>query len=157
MADTECFVRACRAHRKITGDQPDCRRVTRERQHHAVPAVSSGTIADVVRLPGVDRTVARLVDKDGNIMQDRVSNTGLLQADGGQVIMTAKDAGDVIRHVINQEGIVRARTVVEKDGKIILSGGGSGTVNIAGTLDASGDDAGRNHRRTSGDGALALD
>jgi filamentous hemagglutinin family protein len=83
-----------------------------------------------------------VLDKDGNELEDRVSNTGLLHADGGQIRMSAKDAGDVIRHVVNMEGMIKANSVVEKDGKVFLMGGDSGVVNVSGIIDASGDDAG---------------
>ena len=83
-----------------------------------------------------------VTDKDGNVLQDRVSNSGLIQADGGQVRMTAKDAGDVIRHVVNMEGTIQANTVVEKEGRVFLTGGSSGVVNVSGTITASGDDVG---------------
>ncbi|PIQ95366.1 MAG: hypothetical protein COV67_15265, partial [Nitrospinae bacterium CG11_big_fil_rev_8_21_14_0_20_56_8] len=87
----------------------------------------------------VDGTV---VDKDGNAIASRISNTGTLQANGGQVILTAKNASDIIKNVVNQTGIIEAKTVVEKDGKIFLSGGDLGNVNLSGTLDASGTEAG---------------
>jgi filamentous hemagglutinin family protein len=83
-----------------------------------------------------------VTDKDGKVLEDRVSNTGLLHADGGQIRMTAKDAGDVIRHVVNMEGVIEANTVDEEEGWVILGGGDSGIVNVSGTIDASGDDAG---------------
>ncbi len=83
-----------------------------------------------------------VTDKDGNVLEDRVSNRGLIQADGGQVRMSAKDAGDVIRHVVNMEGTIVANTVVEKEGRVFLTGGSSGAVNVSGTITASGDDAG---------------
>jgi trimeric autotransporter adhesin len=83
-----------------------------------------------------------VLDKDGNELEDRVSNKGLLQADGGQIRMSAKDAGDVIRHVVNMEGMIKANSVVEKNGKVFLMGGDSGIVNVSGTIDTSGDDAG---------------
>lgn len=83
-----------------------------------------------------------VTDKDGNVLEDRVSNTGLIQANGGQVRMTAKDAGDVIRHVVNMEGVIEANTVAEEDGWVILGGGDSGVVNVSGTITASGDDVG---------------
>ena len=83
-----------------------------------------------------------VTDKDGNVLEDRVSNAGLIQANGGQVRMSAKDAGDVIRHVVNMEGMIKANSVVEKGGRVFLTGGPTGVVNVSGTIDASGDDAG---------------
>ena len=83
-----------------------------------------------------------VMDSEGNILQDRISNEGLIRADGGQVILSAMDAGDVIRNVVNQEGIIEARTIMEKEGRIFLSGGDKGIVSVSGTLDASGNNEG---------------
>ena len=71
-----------------------------------------------------------------------VTNAGLIQANGGQVLLSAKDAGGVIRSVVNNTGVIEANTVVEKEGKIILSGGEGGLVKSSGKLSASGDDEG---------------
>lgn len=82
-------------------------------------------------------------DSEGNEIADRVNNEGLIRADGGQVTLSALDAGDVIRNVVNQQGIIEARTVIEQEGKIILAGGSQGVVRNSGTLDASGLGAGQ--------------
>ena len=76
-------------------------------------------------------------DADGNLVEDRINNSGLIRANGGQVLLTAKDAGDVIQNVVNHTGVIEAQTVKEQDGKIILSGGGYGDIEISGNLDAS--------------------
>lgn len=65
----------------------------------------------------------------------QINNKGAIQADGGRVILTAKAAGQLIDTVINQEGIIRAQGMVERNGEIILEGG---YVAQTGTLDASG-------------------
>ncbi len=65
----------------------------------------------------------------------QINNKGAIQADGGRVILTTKAAGQLIDTVINQEGIVRAQGMVERNGEIILEGG---YVAQTGTLDASG-------------------
>lgn len=72
----------------------------------------------------------------------RVSNSGVLSADGGVVAISVNDAQSLVANVINMDGIVEARTVEQTAGRIVLNGGGSGIVNVAGTLDASGGDAG---------------
>lgn len=64
-------------------------------------------------------------------------NGGLLNADGGQVLMTAKSAGGLLQTVVSNQGVVEARTLQNKAGKIILEGGNSGTVLVAGRQDAS--------------------
>ncbi len=77
-----------------------------------------------------------VADAKGNVLYDQINNSGLIRANGGQVLLTARSAGDVISNVINHSGIIEAQTVKQKDGKIILSGGG-GNVEVSGTLDAS--------------------
>ncbi|WP_431854354.1 filamentous hemagglutinin N-terminal domain-containing protein, partial [Azospirillum sp.] len=76
--------------------------------------------------------------KDGKPADALVKNQGRVFADGGRVRMTAAAAKGVVDRVIDMSGIVQARTVEEKDGEIILSGGDSGTVTVSGTLDATG-------------------
>ncbi|MCP4430624.1 MAG: filamentous hemagglutinin N-terminal domain-containing protein, partial [Gammaproteobacteria bacterium] len=65
-----------------------------------------------------------------------VENTGEIYADGGRVIMTAKVANDLISTAVNNDGLVRANSIVEHDGAIFLTGIG-GDINNSGTLDAS--------------------
>ncbi|MCP5145518.1 MAG: filamentous hemagglutinin N-terminal domain-containing protein [Gammaproteobacteria bacterium] len=66
-----------------------------------------------------------------------VQNLGAISADGGRVLMTAKVAEGLVATAVNNEGLVRAQSIVEQDGAIFLRGTG-GDVVQAGTLDASG-------------------
>ena len=50
----------------------------------------------------------------------QIANKGAIQADGGRVVLTAKAAGKLMDTVINQDGIVRAQGMVERNGEIIL-------------------------------------
>lgn len=68
-----------------------------------------------------------------------VSNTGQIVATGGTVQLTASAVKGVVDNVINTSGVIEAHSVAERDGKIILSGGDHGAVNVAGTLDVSSD------------------
>ena len=43
----------------------------------------------------------QVLDKDGNLIRDRITNSGSIQADGGQVILTAKHASNIIKNVIH--------------------------------------------------------
>lgn len=72
-----------------------------------------------------------------------VENQGAIRADGGSVLLTA-DAGEaLLQTVVNNSGVVQAQTLANRDGKIVLLGGfDGGTVQVAGTLDASAFDAG---------------
>ena len=63
-----------------------------------------------------------VTDSNGNIISDRINNSGLIRANGGQVMLSAQSAKDVIGNVINHTGIVEAQTVVNDNGKIILAG-----------------------------------
>ncbi|MDZ4732230.1 MAG: filamentous hemagglutinin N-terminal domain-containing protein, partial [Nitrospirota bacterium] len=75
---------------------------------------------------------------DGTPLSSAVSNSGTIQADGGQVILSAKASGDIFSSVVNQSGVIRARSLVNHEGVVQLDGGNSGLVQVAGTLDASG-------------------
>jgi filamentous hemagglutinin family protein len=67
-----------------------------------------------------------------------IENKQLIRADGGQVLMVAKALDKLSTAVINNTGIVEARTVQNKNGHILLLGDMDvGTVNVGGTLDAS--------------------
>ena len=70
----------------------------------------------------------------------------------GQVVMTAGAKDAVLASVVNNTGVIEARTVEDHAGTIILLGGMSaGTVNVGGTLDASAADAAAGGRiETSG-------
>src|SRR5207245_10302218 len=69
-------------------------------------------------------------------------NAGRIQADGGNVILTARSANALLDTVVNNSGVIRANSLVERNGEIILDGGSAGVVSNTGTLTASGTDAG---------------
>ncbi|WP_321959036.1 GLUG motif-containing protein [Burkholderia cenocepacia] len=71
----------------------------------------------------------------------QASNGGLIKADGGNVLMTARAADSLINAVVNQTGTLEARGLAKRGGKITLDGG-TGTVNVGGKLDVSAAQAG---------------
>ena len=81
------------------------------------------------------------------------SNKGLVKADGGLVYMGAKGAGDLAATVVNNEGVIEARGLVARDGKIMLVAEG-GSANVGGTINASAGDATANGGEVR---ALAMD
>ena len=88
---------------------------------------------------GVDsKVVNQVTGMDGEVLSSLVSNSGSIFADGGVVRLDVNAAQDIVDHVINMDGVIQARSVVEKNGKIILMGGDEGVVHVSGTLDASG-------------------
>jgi len=74
---------------------------------------------------------------DASQLNDLVENRQLIQANGGQVFMTAGAKNAVLASVVNNTGIVQAQTVENHNGTIVLLGGGAGTVTVDGTVDAS--------------------
>ncbi len=66
-----------------------------------------------------------------------VSNNGEILADGGQVVLTARTANDVIASAVNNTGLVRAARI-DNTGGVIRLLGPQGSVSNSGTLDASG-------------------
>ena len=62
----------------------------------------------------------------------------MIRADGGRVLLTAQAAGQLLHTVVNNTGIIEARTIASHQGTISLLGDmQDGTVNVGGTLDAS--------------------
>ncbi len=65
-------------------------------------------------------------------------NKQLIQANGGQVLLSAKAMDSLTTATVNNTGIIEAKTIQNKAGRILLMGDmETGTVNVAGTLDAS--------------------
>ncbi|MBI3513550.1 MAG: filamentous hemagglutinin N-terminal domain-containing protein, partial [Proteobacteria bacterium] len=85
-----------------------------------------------------DKVAQRMVGPDGQPVAAAVTNSGRILADGGTVQLTTNVAKGVLDNAINMSGIIEAKTVAQRDGKIILGGGSSGVVAVSGTLDASG-------------------
>ena len=92
---------------------------------------------------GVDSQVmGQVTGMDGEVLSSLVSNSGSVFADGGIVRLDVNAAQNIVDKVINMDGVIQARSVSEKNGAIILSGGEAGEVSVTGTLDASGYDEG---------------
>ena len=80
------------------------------------------------------------VQVDKGALQALAQNKQLIQAEGGQVILTAKAAEGLLNSVVNNEGVIEAGSLSNRNGVIRLEG--DRLVN-AGTLDASGETGGR--------------
>ncbi|HLA72329.1 MAG TPA: YDG domain-containing protein [Steroidobacteraceae bacterium] len=68
----------------------------------------------------------------------QIVNSGALIADGGRITVQAAAADAAASRVLQIDGVVRARSIEQHDGQIVLSGGSSGVVSVGGQLDASG-------------------
>ncbi len=72
-----------------------------------------------------------------------VENGGLIRADGGNVLLTAQAAGNLLQTAVNNTGVIQAQTIGNRNGTILLLGDmQSGTMNVSGTLDASAPNGG---------------
>ncbi|MHB1121939.1 MAG: two-partner secretion domain-containing protein [Ramlibacter sp.] len=80
---------------------------------------------------------------DQSVLASLAGNGGLINADGGSVVMSAGAKNALLASVVNNTGVIEARTVENREGVIILLGGmTAGTVNVGGRLDASAPDGG---------------
>ena len=76
-------------------------------------------------------------------LNNLVENKQLVQANGGLVFMDAGAKASLLASVVNNTGIVEAKTVSSHEGVITLLGGmEAGTVNVGGKLDAGAPNGG---------------
>ncbi len=74
-----------------------------------------------------------------------VNNGGMIVADGGRVVLTARGLDSLSESVVNTTGVVRARTVGNNQGTIELIGDPvAGLTQVSGQIDASAPDGGGN-------------
>ncbi len=98
---------------------------------------------NAVTLTFSDNSLVQL-QVDQGTLNALAQNGGMLRADGGLVIMTAGAKNALLASVVNNTGIVQARTVDNRGGRIILLGGlAAGTVTSSGTIDATGNAPGQ--------------
>lgn len=74
---------------------------------------------------------------DAKAYQAAVQNGGLIQAQGGQVLLTAAAAHDLTSTIVNNSGVIQATRVKNQNGQIVLEALGGNAVN-SGTLQVSG-------------------
>jgi len=73
-----------------------------------------------------------------------LQNGGLIEAAGGEVLLSARAAGGLLQGAVNNSGVIEARSLQHRNGTIrLLADPASGTAQVSGTLDASGPDAGQ--------------
>ncbi len=78
----------------------------------------------------------------GQPMESLASNSGTIKADGGTVVIGARQAVKVVENVVNMSGRIEATSVEMRNGTVVLSGGDTGRVAVSGQIDASGKQAG---------------
>ena len=75
--------------------------------------------------------------------KNRLAQLGRIQADGGSVELRAAARGAFADTVLNMTGVVQAKTIGTREGRIVIDGGGEGITAVLGTLDATGLGAGQ--------------
>ncbi|AVM72686.1 two-partner secretion domain-containing protein [Magnetospirillum gryphiswaldense] len=90
-----------------------------------------------------DKITGQLVGPDGQPVAAQITNDGKIMADGGWVLLSANIAKGVVDNAINTTGLISARAVEQQGGEIVLKGEDAGIVQVSGTLDASGKEAGQ--------------
>ncbi|MBV5335196.1 MAG: hypothetical protein JZU49_05265, partial [Sulfuricurvum sp.] len=83
------------------------------------------------------------MEVEHSLLDSLSQNGGLIRADGGLVIMSSGAKESLRASVVNNTGIIEARSVENRNGTIILLGGmEKGIVTVGGVLDASAPDGG---------------
>jgi filamentous hemagglutinin family protein len=67
-----------------------------------------------------------------------IENRHLVRADGGLVILSARSANALMESVIAQSGDVRAHSLLNRNGRVILDAGERGRLRVDGGISASG-------------------
>jgi filamentous hemagglutinin family protein len=73
-----------------------------------------------------------------SMTKQELQNNGAIYANGGEVMMSAATAKNVVDALVNVEGLIQADTIDNKNGRIVLSGD---VVGVGGSLLARGDEA----------------
>ncbi len=93
---------------------------------------------NLINLAVNDKLAKQVIDvATGQPLSSLITNTGKISANGGRVEITAAAARNIVSSVINTTGVIEANSIGRHDGMIVLNGG-SGNVQVAGTLSASG-------------------
>ncbi|HUQ25223.1 MAG TPA: filamentous hemagglutinin N-terminal domain-containing protein, partial [Burkholderiales bacterium] len=115
-------------------------------RNNGIIIAQAGTVAlasgDRVSLDMIGDGLVK-VSVDAAALNALALNAGTLQADGGRVVLTARSANALLDTVINNTGVIRAKTLIERKGEIILDGGDKGIVSNSGTITATGTQAGQ--------------
>jgi len=68
-----------------------------------------------------DGLVALKVDQSA--LNARINNSGMIEADGGTVVITTLAAGELLSSVVNNSGKIGATRMTKRDGSIVIEGG----------------------------------
>lgn len=72
----------------------------------------------------------------------KLHQLGNIKADGGLVELRAEARGAAADTVLNMDGIIQARSIGSRNGRVIIDGGSTGITKVTGTIDVQGTEAG---------------
>ncbi len=96
--------------------------------------------ADKISLNLNGNSLVKLTIDEGTL-NALVENKGLIKADGGQVFLTTQALNTILDGMVNNTGVIEAKTLNDVTGNITLYAHG-GTANVGGILDASAPNGG---------------
>ena len=71
---------------------------------------------------GLDACGLVTIKVDQSAYNAQITNNGVIEADGGTVIISASAANELLGSVVNNSGKIRAGSMTERDGKIVIEG-----------------------------------
>nr|WP_051374138.1 YDG domain-containing protein [Paraburkholderia sprentiae] len=78
------------------------------------------------------------VNVDRGVLNALVRNDGKISADGGSVVLSARAADAAVSSVVNNTGVIEAKSLESRNGRIVLDNDtANGTTAVSGTLDVS--------------------
>jgi len=80
-------------------------------------AAGNGVLLD---LDSSGLVAIKIEQKDYNA---RISNSGVIESREGAVLMSASTANELLGSVVNNSGVIRATSMTEKNGQIVIEGG----------------------------------
>lgn len=86
----------------------------------------------------------------------RVAQLGRIEADGGTVQLRAEARAGFADSVLNLDGVVQARSLGARNGRVVVDGGANGLTQVAGSIDATGNAAGETGGRITVTGDRTL-
>jgi len=91
---------------------------------------------DPLGLISVVVNITKATNRNDNSEYAAVNNAGKITADGGKVILSADILDSVFTSAVNNDGIIQANTLEEKNGEVLLRS--NQNIELNGTIEASG-------------------
>ncbi|MBL0718401.1 filamentous hemagglutinin N-terminal domain-containing protein [Piscinibacter sp. Jin2] len=83
-----------------------------------------------------------LFEARGDQVSQRLDQLGRIQADGGLIQLRAQARSALADTVLNMDGLLQARSLSQRDGRVIIDGGSQGQVVLSGRVEVQGLEAG---------------